>query len=303
MKQNLPSILISLLLAVGAWIFITLSGDFYITSKIPVVYSNLPPNLIVDHSLPREIEVKLKGQGWKFISFHFNSDKRFTIPVSKDSINSGVYLANLLDENSWLSAEFGIIDIQPPYLSIKTEKVEISQKNVVPELALQFEQGFGLADKIKITPSSVGVRGSAKIVSDIRQIKTVRTTLKGLKEKMYIEVNLEGIKGVEIYPQKVTLEIDVQKIADREIEGVKITVLDKPEGKEVVLVPDEVTVVIRGGIERIGLIKPEEVKALLNYNEMIRDSSGTTVPNIVLPDNVSFVDVKPARIRYIIKQY
>lgn len=303
MKQNLPSILISLLLAVGAWIFITLSGDFYITSKIPVVYSNLPPNLIVDHSLPREIEVKLKGQGWKFISFHFNSDKRFTIPVSKDSINSGVYLANLLDENSWLSAEFGIIDIQPPYLSIKTEKVEISQKNVVPELALQFEQGFGLADKIKITPSSVGVRGSAKIVSEIRQIKTVRTTLKGLKEKMYIEVNLEGIKGVEIYPQKVTLEIDVQKIADREIEGVKITVLDKPEGKEVVLVPDEVTVVIRGGIERIGLIKPEEVKALLNYNEMIRDSSGTTVPNIVLPDNVSFVDVKPARIRYIIKQY
>jgi YbbR domain-containing protein len=303
MKQNLPSILISLLLAVGAWIFITLSGDFYITSKIPVVYSNLPPNLIVDHSLPREIEVKLKGQGWKLISFFFNSDKRFTIPVSKDSINSGVYLANLLDENSWLSTDFGIIDIQPPYLSIKTEKVEISQKNVVPELTLQFEQGFGLADKIKITPSSVGVRGSAKIVSDIRQIKTVRTTLKGLKEKMYIEVNLEGIKGVEIYPQKVTLEIDVQKIADREIEGVKITVLDKPEGKEVVLVPDEVTVVIRGGIERIGLIKPEEVKALLNYNEMIRDSSGTTVPNIVLPDNVSFVDVKPARIRYIIKQY
>ncbi|MBK7868025.1 MAG: hypothetical protein IPJ75_14200 [Ignavibacteriales bacterium] len=303
MKQNLPSILISLLLAAGAWIFITLSGDFYLTSKIPVVYSNLPPDLIVDHSLPREIEVKLKGQGWKFISFYFDSDKRFTIPISKDSINSGVYLANLLDENSWLSAEFGIIDIQPPYLSIKTEKVEISQRNVVPELALQFEQGFGLADKIKITPSSVRVRGSAKLVSEIRQIKTVRTTFKGLKEKMIIEVNLEGIKGVEIYPQKVTLEIDVQKIADREIEGVKITVLDKPEGKEVVLVPDEVTVVIRGGIERIGLIKPEEVKALLNYNEMIRDSSGTTIPNIILPDNVSFVDVKPARIRYIIKQY
>ncbi|MBK7265006.1 MAG: hypothetical protein IPI12_01435 [Ignavibacteriales bacterium] len=303
MKQNLPSILISLLLAMGAWIFITLSGDFYITSKIPVVYSNLPPNLIVDHSLPREIEVKLKGQGWKFISFHFNSDKKFTIPVSKDSINSGVYLANLLDENSWLSSDFGIIDIQPPYLSIKTEKVEITQRNVVPELALQFEQGFGLADKIKVLPASVRVRGSAKIVSEIRQIKTVKTTLNGLKEKMVFEVNLEGIKGVEIYPQKVTLEIDVQKIADREIEGVKITVLDKPEGREVVLVPDEVTVVIRGGIERIGLIKPDEVKALLNYNEMIRDSSGTTVPNIVLPDNVSFVDVKPARIRYIIKQY
>ncbi|MBK8662988.1 MAG: hypothetical protein IPN18_14815 [Ignavibacteriales bacterium] len=103
--------------------------------------------------------------------------------------------------------------------------------------------------------------------------------------------------------RKLHSKIDVQKIADREIEGVKITVLDKPEGREVVLVPDEVTVVIRGGIERIGLIKPDEVKALLNYNEMIRDSSGTTVPNIVLPDNVSFVDVKPARIRYIIKQY
>lgn len=302
MRQNLPSILVSLLLAAGAWIFITLSGDFNITTKIPVVYSNLPPNLIVDHSLPREIEIKLKGQGWKFISFFFNSDKRFTIPVSKDSINSGIYLSNLMDENSWLSSDFAVVDIQPPYLRIKTETVEIAQKTVVPELLLEYEQGFGLANKIKVTPATVRVKGSAKIISGVNSIKTVRTSLTSLKEKMVLEVNLEAIRGVEIYPQKVTLEIDVQKIADREIEGIKITVLDNPEGKEVVLVNDEVTVVIRGGIERIGLIKPEEVKALLNYNEMIRDSSGTTVPNIVLPDNVTFVDVKPPRIKYIIKQ-
>jgi len=100
----------------------------------------------------------------------------------------------------------------------------------------------------------------------------------------------------------VVVEIDVQKIADREIEGVRMTIIDGPRDQEIVLVPDEVSVVVRGGIDRIGAIKPEEIRALLNYSEMIRDSSGTAVPNIVLPDNINFIDVKPGRIRYIIKQ-
>ncbi len=302
MKKNLPSIIVSLLLATGAWIFITLSGEFYLNFRIPIAYTNLPPNLVVDHSLPREVDFKLRGSGWKFISLYSSDDNLFTVPVSQDSINSGVNLFSLLDQNTWLSSEFSIIDIYPSRLSIKTEQVDLAVKPVVPDLILEFEEGFGLASKVKISPERVKIKGSAKLTSSIRSVKTQRTTLSGLKEKTVIEVVLDAIDGIEIQPQKVTVEIDVQKIADREIEGVKLTMIDGPEGKEIVLVPDEVSVVIRGGIERIGTIKPEEIKALLNYTEMIRDSSGTAVPNIVLPDNINFIDVKPGRIRYIIKQ-
>jgi len=302
MKKNLPSIIISLLLATGAWIFITLSGEFYLNFRIPIAYTNLPPNLVVDNSLPREVDFKLRGSGWKFISLYFSDDNVFTVPVSQDSINSGVNLFSLLDQNTWLSSEFSIVDIYPSRLSIKTEQVDLAVKPVVPDLILEFEEGFGLASKVKITPEKVRIKGSAKLTSSIRSVKTQRTTLSGLKEKTIIEVVLDAIDGIDLQPQKVTVEIDVQKIADREIDGVRLTMIDGPEGKEIVLVPEEVSVVIRGGIERIGKIKPEEIKALLNYNEMIRDSSGTAVPNIVLPDNINFIDVKPGRIRYIIKQ-
>jgi len=302
MKKNLPSIIISLLLATGAWIFITLSGEFYLNVRIPIAYTNLPPNLVVDNSLPREVDIKLKGTGWKFISLYSNDDKVFTVPVLQDSINSGVNLFSLLDQNTWLSSEFSIIDIYPSRLSIKTEQVDLAMKPVVPDLVMEFEEGFGLASRVKITPERIRIKGSAKLLSGIRSLKTQRTNLSGLKEKTTLEVMLDRIDGVEMQPQKVVIEIDVQKIADREIEGVALTMIDGPEGKEVVLVPDQVTVVVRGGIDRIGAIKPSEIKALLNYTEMIKDSSGTAVPNIVLPDNISFIDVKPARVRYIIKQ-
>lgn len=302
MKKNLPSIVVSLLLATGAWIFITLSGEFYLNVRIPIVYTNLPPNLVVDNSLPREVDFKLKGTGWKFISLYSSDDNVFTVPVSQDSINSGVNLFSLLDQNVWLSSEFSIIDIYPSRLSIKTEAVDLAMKPVVPDLVMEFEEGFGLASKVKITPEKIRVKGSARLINSISSLKTQRTTLSGLKEKTTIEVQLDPIDGVEFQPQKVFVEIDVQKIADREIEGVALTIIDGPEGKEIVLVPDEVTVVVRGGIDRIGAIKPDQIRALMNYTEMIRDSSGTAVPNIVLPDNISFIDVKPARIRYIIKQ-
>lgn len=302
MKKNLPSIIVSLLLATGAWIFITLSGEFYLNYRIPIAYTNLPSNLVVDNSLPREVDFKLKGSGWKFISLYFSDDNIFTVPVSQDSINSGVNLFSLLDQNTWLSSEFTIIDIYPSRLSIKTEEVDLAVKPVVPDLILEFEEGFGLASKVKITPERIRIKGSAKLTGSIRSLKTQRTTLTGLKEKTVIEVSLDQIDGIEFQPNKVVVEIDVQKIADREIEGVHMTIIDGPRDQEIVLVPDEVSVVVRGGIDRIGAIKPEEIRALLNYSEMIRDSSGTAVPNIVLPDNINFIDVKPGRIRYIIKQ-
>lgn len=302
MKKNLPSIIVSLLLATGAWIFITLSGEFYLNYRIPIAYTNLPSNLVVDNSLPREVDFKLKGSGWKFISLYFSDDNIFTVPVSQDSINSGVNLFSLLDQNTWLSSEFTIIDIYPSRLSIKTEEVDLAVKPVVPDLILEFEEGFGLASKVKITPERIRIKGSAKLTGSIRSLKTQRTTLTGLKEKTVMEVSLDQIDGIEFQPNKVVVEIDVQKIADREIEGVRMTIIDGPRDQEIVLVPDEVSVVVRGGIDRIGAIKPEEIRALLNYSEMIRDSSGTAVPNIVLPDNINFIDVKPGRIRYIIKQ-
>ncbi|GAB1349816.1 hypothetical protein MASR1M107_20300 [Ignavibacteriales bacterium] len=72
---------------------------------------------------------------------------------------------------------------------------------------------------------------------------------------MIVELNPESPEGVDIFPAKITAEIDVQKIADKEIEGVKLVVIENPGGKEVVLVPEEVTVVVRGGIDRIGALK------------------------------------------------
>ena len=302
MKQNLPSIIVSLLLAAGAWIFITLSGDFYLNSSIPIAYTNLPPNLAVDYTIPRYVNVKLKGSGWKFISLYFNPENKFVIPISKENVNSEINLRTLISENGWLSSDFTIVDISPSFLKIKTEEVEYAEKPVTLDLVLQYEEGFGLASKVKITPDRVRIKGSKQLTDKIRSIKSQRFELTGLKEKTTVEINLDLVDGLEIFPGKVTAEIDVQKIADKEIEGVRLVVIENPQGKEVVLVPEEVTVVVRGGIDRIGALKPEEVKALLNYRELVNDSTGTALPNIVLPDNITFIDVKPPRIKYLVKQ-
>ncbi len=302
MKQNLPSIIISLLLAAGAWVFITLSGDFYLNTTIPIAYSNLPSNLAVDHSLPRYVNVKLKGSGWKFISRYFDPGNKFVVPISKDSTNSSINLMNLVADNAWLSSDFTVVDISPSFLRIKTEEVEYADKPVTLDVVMQFEEGFGLASKVKLTPEKVRLKGSKKLIEKIRAIKTQRIELGTLKEKVIVELNLESPEGVDIFPAKITAEIDVQKIADKEIEGVKLVVIENPGGKEVVLVPEEVTVVVRGGIDRIGALKPDEIKALLNYRELVSDSTGTALPNIVLPDNITFIDIKPPRIKYLVKQ-
>ncbi|OQY70591.1 MAG: hypothetical protein B6D45_11020 [Ignavibacteriales bacterium UTCHB3] len=210
-------------------------------------------------------------------------------------------LFKLVNEQSWLT-RYSVLDIYPAKINIKINKAGETVKPVTADLSLQYEDGFGLVGKIKITPNSVKLKGSEKLLAGINSVKTKKTILTGLKEKTVIEVQLEGIEGVSIAPQKVTIELDVQKIADREIEGVVLSVLDKPKERDILLNPDKVTVTVRGGIDIISTLKAEEIKAVINYPEIVNDTTGITVPKVILPETIDFIDIKPPHIKYIIKK-
>jgi len=228
-------------------------------------------------------------------------DNSFIVPVSFDSAHAWIDLFKLVNEQSWLT-RYSVIDIYPAKINIKINKAGETVKPVTADLSLQYEDGFGLVGKIKITPNSVKLKGSEKLLAGINSVKTKKTILTGLKEKTVIEVQLEGIEGVSIAPQKVTIELDVQKIADREIEGVVLSVLDKPKERDILLNPDKVTVTVRGGIDIISTLKAEEIKAVINYPEIVNDTTGITVPKVILPETIDFIDIKPPHIKYIIKK-
>ena len=99
------------------------------------------------------------------------------------------------------------------------------------------------------------------------------------------------------------LVLDVQRIVDKQFENIMVDVLDIPSGREVVLLPNKININIRGGIEILGKLMPEQFHAHVKISNFVQDTTGSVVPEIILPKNVTLQFSKPDRLRYVIRSF
>ncbi|MCK7524847.1 MAG: hypothetical protein MZV64_48190 [Ignavibacteriales bacterium] len=76
-----------------------------------------------------------------------------------------------------------------------------------------------------------------------------------------------------------------------------------PQDRHIVLIPNAINCSLRGGINILGKINPNEISASIDYREIVYDTLGSVQPKIVIPQNTELVFTKPVRLNYIIKEF
>lgn len=302
MKKNLHIVIIALIFSSILWISITLSEEYYSTYKIPVRIINTPAGYTLASDLPTTLSVKLKGVGWRLTGISIGSDTYFNISARNDSgrIKANVY-ANLV-ENPWLSSDITVIDISPDTVTFFVEKTISKNLPVVPKTDLNFKSGFGLASKIKVSPDSVLVTGPKSLIEKMSSITTEKISLAQLDNQRTVKAGFSNKKLQTDFPT-VMLHLDVQRIVDKDIADIKVEVIDVPEDRDVVLLPNTITCLIKGGVNVLGRIKSEDFKAFVQYRDVLLDTVGSVAPTIQPPENVEVLSLRPDRLRYVIKKF
>ena len=73
--------------------------------------------------------------------------------------------------------------------------------------------------------------------------------------------------------------------------------------RDIVFLPNKISVGVKGGIEFLGKVTPDQFKVSVNYRNIVSDTLGSIIPDVQLPTNLSLMYIKPERLRYIIKKY
>ncbi len=302
MKKNLHIVILSIIFSIILWISISLSNDYYATVNVPVKLVNFPMGYSTASSIPDFISVKLKGKGWKLLGVNLSTKSDYTISV-EDSGKINVNLYNFLGENQWLSSDIEVIDMTPDTLSFYVEKDYMRKVAVVPDLDLAYKSGYGLASPIRISPDSTTLYGPKSVVKNLTFVYTKRQNFKKLDDQTTGQVPLEDLPGVIYKDREVQVFLDVQKIVDKNFEGVDVNIIDKPIDRDVVLLPNKISVGVRAGIEILGKMSRDKIKAYVNYRDIVLDTLGSILPKIELPENTVLEYTKPERLRYIIKKF
>jgi hypothetical protein len=302
-KKNLHIVIISIIFSIILWVSISLSNDYYATFKIPLRLVNFPDGYTIGSTVPDFISVKLKGEGWKLAALKLGRETDYVVTAGNETGKRFINLYNYLVDNQWLSSDIEVIDISPDTLTYEVEKIASVRAEIIPNLNLNFKPGFGLATGMIVRPETTIVFGPASKIRNLRAIATQKLSLNNLDDKVNEKVSLEKIPELNYSNNSVNVILDVQKIVDKNFDNLAVKIIDVPPDRSVVLLPNKISVGLRGGVDVLAKLDNEQLDAYVNYRDVVLDTLGSVAPQIVLPENTSLIYIKPERLRYIIKKF
>jgi len=302
-RKKLNIFIASVIFAVILWGSISLSDIFYTNVDVKLTLTNFPQGYTTGSLLPEKIQLRVKGQGWRLVSINVGPETEFRVSVGGDSGMHNLNLYNFLESNRWLLSDVEIINILPDSIRFFVERIISKKLAVISGLELEYKPGYGLASDIVFKPDSVVVSGPFSILKKMGEIKTTDKTLSPLDSRTETEVNLPSMNGFNYSANLIEVILDVQRIVDKQFENIIVDVIDIPSRKEVVLLPNKIGFNVRGGIEILGKLKPDQFRAFIRYQSLVQDTTGSVIPFLELPKNVTLQFVKPDRLRYVIRAF
>jgi hypothetical protein len=302
-KNKIPLLIISIAFSVIIWGTISLSEEYYANVNVPLRVIGFPNGFSIGSEIPENITIKLRGIGWKLFAVNIGKDVTYNISVSGDSGFVQIKLMDHLTDNRWMLSELDIIDIVPNSLSFSIERRIKKKLPIVADLNLEFKAGYGLAKQVVLEPDSVEIDGPQSVVNSLTEIKTKEIKLSSLDKLIIKNISFIYLPGTSYGTKFVSVNLDVQRIVDKQFDDINVEVLDVPPDRDVILLPNKISCNVRGGIEILGKLEKNQFRAFVFYRDVVLDTLGNVIPHIELPVNTTLKYIKPERLRYIIKKF
>ncbi len=303
MKKKIITISVISFFSVGLWVYVSLSNVFVTTIKVPINITDLPKNYSLGNSSVAEVFIQVKGKGWDLAKLMLEPEVNFDISAHRRIGHRKNDLSDLIQANTWLTSSFQVLEISPAQIEYDIEKVGSKTVKLIKNFKLEFKPGYGPSSRIKVDPEMVEISGPANLLHNTDSIKTEYKEILDVSDNLKFNLKIEPPEGITASVNTCTIELEVQKIVDKTFENIVVETRNVPPSKDLILFPGKINVVLRGGINKLGRLTNDSIKAYVDYWSALREEKGTIEPIIELPQFTTHVSTIPNKLEYIIKQY
>jgi hypothetical protein len=97
----------------------------------------------------------------------------------------------------------------------------------------------------------------------------------------------------------IVCALNVQQMAEMFFEDVPIICLGAPNNADAGIRPMRVSVLLRGGIDDIAKLTPEQIRVSVDYNQTLTTQTGLLKPKVSVPAGLGVARVSPAYLRVV----
>lgn len=287
------------------WFMVKMNQDYEYSLDIPLKVTINNEDVWLKYPAPEEVRVAFHGRGIDLLQLNFY-EPAYEIDLSDEK---GSYRMNLsqrpeyVNMPSEVTAEVRKI-VRPHAITFELDKRLEKKLPVAVSAEVETEPGF-IWVKTVSNPDSITLIGPASYVDTLDRVFTIK--------KDHQEINLSFDDNIQIHkftnfngeylPEEIEVHYDIQRLAEKEIENVPVTVDNVPENYEVVPLPSVVTVYAKGGEKILSEASVKDFKVYIDFKTDWKQGESAKVKARLATDlNISHVESRPPAFDLIVQK-
>ncbi len=307
-NKRVAVFLTCLLISTVLWIMNALSKDYTTTISYPVKFIHPPVNQFLGGGAPSDFTLTAKGKGFVLLQHKILTYSPIEIDISQITQNaekfSGIYKIasrNLLGTvSTQVSSDITISEIKPELLEIILDSLSTKTVPVEIDLNVDFDSQMHLKTKVTTNPDMVEITGPSIVLDNISAVKTKVNITNKLNASIQQEIELIHPEKTTIVPEKVTINIEVEKYTEKELK-VPVEIFNKPDNVQLKLFPSEIKLFCSVGLSRFDSIKASDFGVAVDYNSIINDVNSLGLTIFKQPELVQNIKMNPEKVEFLIE--
>jgi len=284
-------------------------GKNYITTiAYSIKYTNPPENLFLSNNPPKKFNLEVEAHGFTLLRHKLSfsvSPVVLNLTTIKNNAEPGnnmlsVQTSSLMRSiSSQISNEISIIEIEPNLITLVYDSLEMKKVPLIADLKLNFKPQFFLKAGLILTPDSVLLSGPSSVIDTILSLKTRFQNFDELDSPISKMMSVVHPGKTKIEPEKVRLEIPVERFTEKKMD-IPLTVKNKPKEGKIKIFPSEVVISFLVGLSDYEKITPTDFQIYAVYDSL-QNSENLEVIVGDKPDYIQQLRISPPNVEYLIE--
>ncbi|MCI0512265.1 hypothetical protein L0128_03540 [candidate division KSB1 bacterium] len=305
LTQNLQIKMVVFLFAALIWFFVITEDQYSYELTVPIRIINLKSGKIIKNDYPKSARIVVLAPGKHLLRLILEND--IEILLNLKNINTCYRTKLRKDQISIPRKNFPIEPIRvvaPDSIEIHLENIVRKRVTVLPKVEVVPIAGYTLVGEVTVTPESVWVTGPESGLKSLPALATQKLNLKNLKTSYSREIalDLQGLDPIVVERRTVLLSLDIQKLMEKTIFQIPLTVQNLPPGTRAMVIPPTLTLTLEGGVKLLTRLSEQEIHAYIDYARPMRSYEMGHPAIILTPPGVIYRDVKPQTFKLVLEQ-
>lgn len=305
-KTTKELLIFSVFMAISAsfWLLQALNEDREEVLEIPVVYKNIPEDVVITSRVPDLVRVSVKDKGQNLLNYRLHrtakplvfdftlySAKGSFLKITKDELQK--QLKDILPNSS------DLISFKPENFDLVYTRGAAKKVPVYITGTLAAKQQYEVTNSWTL-PDSVQIYAPKEVLDTISAMYTTPVSYHELTDSMRFTSELIPIQYVKALPEQVEVHVTVEQLTEKTLE-VPVETINVPEGKVLRTFPAKVKATFQTVLSYYKHVNPNNFIIQVDYNDIVNNPTSYVKPKILAPSIIKHLRTNPEMVEYLLE--